>query len=236
MIWDFDGTLVDSRHKNRAVTRTILARVTGRDADDFVALRVQADYDAAVLRMSNWRELYRHEYGLSAEETEHAGSLWEDAQRVDPTPAPFFEGVLEAIAELGDLPQGIVSQNSSLLIDRTLTAAGLSDFFGLIVGYESVEIERQKPHPAGLLRCLEHLLPRHREGRAGTVLYVGDHEVDARCAQRANEELAAADHPLRFVSVGAFYSYSRDDSGWRDKADRAVRHPHDISKLARELG
>ncbi len=76
VIWDYDGTLVDSREKNRWVTRHIVGQVTGREPDVFPALRSLAAYDAATRKTVNWRVLYRDVLGLSEEETAHAGVLW----------------------------------------------------------------------------------------------------------------------------------------------------------------
>ena len=38
VIWDFDGTLVDSHRKNLQVNRAIIHRLTGRRAASFTAL------------------------------------------------------------------------------------------------------------------------------------------------------------------------------------------------------
>jgi len=38
IIWDYDGTLVDSRQKNLTVTRRIVSEILKRDVQDFQAL------------------------------------------------------------------------------------------------------------------------------------------------------------------------------------------------------
>ncbi len=38
IMWDFDGTIVDSRHRNLSVNRKIVERLTGRAWEDFKAL------------------------------------------------------------------------------------------------------------------------------------------------------------------------------------------------------
>ena len=77
VVWDFDGTLVDSRHKNLSVTRTILEQLGGHRPDDIESLRSLDTYERATLRSPNWRELYVREFGLTIEETDQAGHLWE---------------------------------------------------------------------------------------------------------------------------------------------------------------
>ena len=237
VIWDFDGTLVDTRHKNLAVTRTILERLTGRAADEIVPLRGLETYEAATRRVGHWRELYISEFGLSAEVTEQAGHLWEEAHLEDPTPSPFFDGVAEVLTELRGVPQGVVSQNSGRMISRALDSHGVRDCFDAIIGYESVSFDRQKPHPEGLLLCLERLSVFEQGSDSGAVLFVGDHEVDTTCARRANQRLEQQGAELRIVSVGAAYGGARKDLiDWHRQPDHAAHHPRDISRLARELG
>ena len=38
IVWDFDGTLVDSRHRNLSVNRSIIGELTGRSWREFEAL------------------------------------------------------------------------------------------------------------------------------------------------------------------------------------------------------
>ena len=69
ILWDFDGTLVDSRQKNLSVNRQLIARVTGKPADFFPLLRSQEPFEAADARSKNWREFYRQDFGLSKTES-----------------------------------------------------------------------------------------------------------------------------------------------------------------------
>ena len=164
--------------------------------------------------------------------TEHAGRLWEEAQLDDPTPWLFFDGVPQVLSELRDLPQGVVSQNSSLMVERALEMGGLRDFFGSIVGHESVAFDRQKPHPDGLFLCLKNLQISEVSDTEATVLFVGDHEVDMSCARRANRHLEAQGSRLRVLSVGAFYGGLNATDPWSSQPDHAAHHPDDISRLA----
>ncbi|MGD8856929.1 MAG: HAD-IA family hydrolase, partial [Chloroflexota bacterium] len=194
VVWDFDGTLVDTRRKNWQVTRALIPAVSGRPVEAFPALASLAAYQLADRRSANWRALYGREFGLSDEQVDEAGRLWTEYQLADQTPTPFFDGVAEALAGLGDLPQAIFSQNSRLAIQRALEAAGLADYFQLVVGYEEVGFQQQKPAPDGLLYCLEQL----GLGR-GEVLFVGDHDTDVICARRANAILAQKHVDLRVL-------------------------------------
>jgi hypothetical protein len=123
-MWDFDGTLVDSRHRNLSVNRSIVERLTGRTWADFKALTSVSEYDAAVARCTNWRDFYEREFELRGLQIESAGRLWTEYQLRDGTPVPPFEGVTEALDALAHLPQGIVSQNARDIITATLGASG----------------------------------------------------------------------------------------------------------------
>ncbi|MEE8062223.1 MAG: hypothetical protein V3T16_10335, partial [Gemmatimonadales bacterium] len=65
VIWDYDGTLVDSCERNLSVTREIITTVTLRPADSDEALVSVASYRAATVRSRNWRDLYATEFGFS---------------------------------------------------------------------------------------------------------------------------------------------------------------------------
>ena len=65
IIWDYDGTLVDTRHKNLNVTKNIFESITETDVSEFPALRSLENYYLANRRASNWRELYRQEFNLT---------------------------------------------------------------------------------------------------------------------------------------------------------------------------
>jgi phosphoglycolate phosphatase-like HAD superfamily hydrolase len=225
VIWDFDGTLVDSRRKNLRVTRRLVELLTGRPAESFRPLRSLAAYDAATLRTRNWRELYQRELGLSAAETEEAGRRWGEYQCRDGTHSPYYDGIAELIAAV-EVPQGIVSQNAASEISHSLENAGLGERVSFVVGHESIPFERQKPHPESLVVCLERLTDLD----VGTALFVGDHEVDTLCAHATNHELERRGVELRVRSVAACYGSPSDPSRW----ERAPHHVAlDVADLRR---
>jgi phosphoglycolate phosphatase-like HAD superfamily hydrolase len=230
IIWDFDGTLVDSRQKNLSVNRALIAHVTGKPADSFPLLRSQEQFEAADARSSNWREFYLQDFGMSEEETAEAGRLWTEFQLQDKTPMPLFPGIGEAIATLGDLPQGIVSQNSRDMIQATMTQAGLERHIGAIIGYEEVPLDQQKPAPAGLLACLEKLT----QLRPGMVFYIGDWQTDALQAVKARQVIQGRALAITLISIGAFYSGTAADDAWTTRFDISVQHPGEIVQIVRD--
>lgn len=259
VLWDYDGTLVDTCAKNLSITRAILRRVTGDDPSRFEILASLEAYRRATQRVANWRELYAREFDLDEELIDAAGELWTEYQHRDPTETPVFDGVPEALAELAELPHGILSQNSRSHIRAHLRSQGLLSHFRAVVGYEEVGLRRQKPDPHGFFLCLEELTGRAPSGttaRAGSstvfsagptaaanadaeadadvpavVVYVGDHETDARCAAAANARFEREGAPVRVISVGAFYGVRPDTSAWAVRPDFEVTDPREISRL-----
>jgi phosphoglycolate phosphatase-like HAD superfamily hydrolase len=230
IIWDYDGTLVDSRHRNLSVNRSIIEGLAGRSWQDFEALHSIEDYDAAVARCTNWRDFYQNEFGLSEDMLESAGRMWTRQQLTDVTPVEPFAGVPQTLEALGRLPHGIVSQNSRAIITATLGSLGLDGRFEQILGYEEVAPGRQKPAPDGLLDCIERLIP----AGTATVFYVGDHPTDAMCAARARREIAARGRDVRIWSIAALYGGELPD-GWPEAPDFQALTPEDIVTIVDRL-
>lgn len=226
VIWDYDGTLVDTRHKNWQVTRALIPAISRRPLADFPALASLEAYRAADRRSSNWRALFGREFGLNPGQVDEAGRLWTHYQLADETPAPFFDGVAAALEGLQSLPQAIFSQNSRPAIERALTAASLDAYFSQVIGYEEVGYEHQKPAPDGLLICLAGLGINR-----GTVFFVGDHETDIVCARRANEVLAAQGGTMTVVAVGAAFVHDGQPK-WTSEPDFVAQRPEEIVTLA----
>jgi len=226
VVWDFDGTLVDSHLKNLAVTRAIVERITRRPAGDFESLSSLDSYLTALTATRNWRDLYRRAFGLSERDTDRAGRLWAEYQLGDSTPTPLFEGIPAVLRSLRHLPHGIVSQNAKAAIAAVLEGARVAEYFGAVIGFEEVDLRRQKPAPEGLLRCVEILT----DLRPGCVFYVGDHETDAMCAARAREELAARKLLVEVISIGVFYD-GEPATPWAVRPDHAVRRPGEIVEI-----
>lgn len=228
IVWDYDGTLVDTREKNLNVTRSIITAVTGKPADAFPVLDSVAVYDVANMKAPNWRVLYKEAFGLNEEQTSYAGSLWTEYQLKDNTTISFFKGINGVINELGHYDHGIVSQNSKQNISGVLSREGVDKKFKVIIGYEEVSFAFQKPHPEGLILCINQLTGLNEDD---FILYIGDHETDATCAHNANNTL-----PRKTVfSVGAFYEKPDHSDSWAVKPDYKANKPEDILAIVSAL-
>lgn len=82
ILWDYDGTLVNSVPKNIDITKSILSIVaphlTGNNLPRY--LLSESAYHEANHAAKNWQELYRDYYGLTESEMLKAGSLWAEHQ------------------------------------------------------------------------------------------------------------------------------------------------------------
>lgn len=240
VLWDYDGTLADTRQRNYNVVRKLIREAAARSPDEIPALGSPDIYDRVNRRYANWRDLYTREFGFTEEETDRLGALWTPYQLADDTPAPVFAGIGAVLEALTGLPHGIVSMNARPQIQRSVREAELAHHFRAIVGWEDVHIRRQKPEPDGLLACLEQLtgLGPERGGPGlaqGLVLYVGDHETDVRCAANANEELRRRGVGVRVVTVAASFTGHAEHREWSLPPDFAACHPREILEVARGL-
>jgi HAD superfamily hydrolase (TIGR01549 family) len=231
VIWDFDGTLVDTRAKNLAVTRRLVRKVRG-DARPSAALASMAAFDAALHRHQRWQDFYTRELGLRHDEVEAVAGWWMQAQIDDTTGAASFDGVEEVLQQLGHLPQGIVSLNARDNILRIVRELEIHEHFGEVLGFEAVPMHRGKPEPDALLMCIERLT----DSRPGTVLYVGDHETDAICAARADTELRRQGGDIRVQSAAVEFGALSDPRGWSHQPDHVVAAPADLLGIVHGLG
>ena len=231
IIWDYDGTLVDSRHKNLNVTQKIIERICSKNGEQFTALGSLEAYHATNRHHPNWREMYRCEFNLNEDQIDAAGIMWTEYQLKDDTPVPFYDGVEDVIRAMGEFPHGIVSQNSKYSIMRVLAQKELLPYFDHIVGYEEVGLKRQKPKPDGLLMCLEKLSP----SATGIVLYIGDHETDAQCAFQANRVLAKDRVALKVISIGALFDSETDTSNWCIRPDYEIQRAAELLDIVNHL-
>ena len=231
IIWDYDGTLVDTRHKNLNVTRNIIESIIETNAEEFSALRSLENYSLANRRASNWRELYRQELNLAEKQIDEAGRLWTVYQLDDNTEVAFFAGIEAVIGELAEFPHGIVSQNSRSGIMQNLAKKQLLPLFKYIVGYEEVDLKKQKPEPDGLLTCMEKLSALE----SGYVCYIGDHETDVRCVRAANRVLQKENVNVKIFSIGACYESGMDTSTWNTRPDFEAQKVEDILKIVDKI-
>lgn len=225
ILWDYDGTLVNSVPKNIAITKQILLEVAPRLTGDNLPsyLKSEASYHIANHQSKNWQDLYVNYYGMSEAEMLKAGKLWTNYQLKNTTPVKLFNEIEQTINQI-HLPQGICSQNSSENIYRVLEQNNIHHKFNAVIGYDDIPSDVQKPNPFGGLKCLEQMFDTSKNR---TVFYIGDHEGDVQFARNIEMELGGGS---RVIAVVAKYS-GADTQSWSYKPDFEIEQPIDLLQI-----
>ena len=227
IFWDYDGTLADTRIKNLNVTRKLVKDLSGKNYQDIPALSTIENYTEAIRSSRDWFELYKKHFGFNSELIDEAGKYWTEYQQNDTTLIDLFPGMSFVIQSFNHLPQAVVSMNAKDTITDNLERNGVLPYFKMIVGYEEVDIKRQKPKPDGLLYCIDQLsIPD-----SGVLIYIGDHETDMQCAYNANVKLEKSGRNLKVVSIAALYSDGQAPNGWQFQPDYTAYHVKDIAGI-----
>lgn len=228
VLWDYDGTLVNSVPKNIEITKTILSIVAPHLTGEFLPkyLHNEASYHEANHGAKNWQELYVDYYGLTHEEMLIAGGMWAEHQEKNTTEVSLFKGIKEVITEFSHLPHGICSQNSQNNIRRLLENNAIAEPFKSIIGYDDVSNGKQKPDASGGIKCIDSIFG-HRNSQC--LMYIGDHEADAKFAR--NLQAALGGH-TQVIAVAAAYSRSEPQS-WKCQPDYTA---HSVDELFNIIG
>ena len=225
IIWDFDGTIVETSNKNYQVTKRIVQKISGKPAQSFTALNSITVYRAANARNQNWRLLYKNEFCFNDQQIDRAGRLWTEYQLADDTSPTIMNGIDTALKNLSGISQGIVSQNSKDNIITILATLGIGHYFRAIIGYEEVGLDRQKPNPDGFLTCVNRLRTEH----TSRIYSIGDHETDVLFANNARKYLNRAESKIDIITIGVNYDHGSID--WNHMPDHWVTRPEEIASI-----
>lgn len=172
VIFDLDGTLIDSAPDIQAIAGKVLA-LEGADPLTLEETRsfIGNGAGAFVSRMIDARGLAdtNHPRLLEA-----FVALYEDAVQL----SRLYDGVLDVLDGLTASGHALgLCTNKPIAATRSvLHHFGIDGYFGAVLGGDS--LPDRKPHPAPLRHTASLL-------RASRTLYVGDSEVDAATAQAA---------------------------------------------------
>ena len=224
ILWDFDGTLVNSAPKNISITKDILSEVAPHLSGDNLPEQLSSEsrYHEANHAAENWRDLYMRFLGLTREETDLAGSLWTRHQRKNTTPVALFDGITDVIQTTAHIPHGICSQNSTANILSLLDAVLLTSYFRFVIGYEDVPYNRQKPASDAGVMCLEKILGKSRNQ---TLVVIGDHESDVLFARNIARDI---DDSNTVISIAVSYSGAKPEE-WGHQPDAVISRPQELA-------
>jgi HAD superfamily hydrolase (TIGR01509 family) len=178
VIFDCDGVLFRSENANVAFYNEVL-RLAGEPPLDF-------DGEAACHALSS-AQLFEKYY---RDRPELLARLRETAKALDYGP---FYALMEPQERLHEILQRLkVSYRLAMATNRGQTVRGVLERFALAPLFDLalgvLDVERPKPHPDMLVRCVEHFAVAPR-----SAVYVGDQPGDAASAAAAG---------MRFVAFG----------------------------------
>jgi len=223
ILWDYDGTLVNTYQKNLTITQEIFRKVVpGKELPPI--LRSIEQYKKANHQAANWQDLYINHLSLTNEQTDVAGKMWSEYQNKSDVPVEIFEGISDVLQQLEHIPHGICSQNCSNNILGYLERHNLNSYFKSIIGQNDVDYSQQKPDPTGFIRCIENMKLTNNDM---TFIYIGDHEKDVEFAKNTEQALRNAKKDIKVWSIAACYS-GNNQNDWAIQADYCANSVSDI--------
>lgn len=176
VLWDMDGTLVDTEPLWNRVQRRLVAEHGGTWTEELAASLVGQALDVGA------RRLQAAGLDLPVDEI-IAVTMAEVARGVAEAP-PWRPGALELLTELGEagVPCALVTMSHAPLA-RTLLDAAPALALGLAVTGD--EVSRGKPDPEAYRLALARLTDRHRGTDPARCLAVEDSPVGVRAAMAA---------------------------------------------------
>ena len=173
ILFDFDGTLLDSFPIHRHAFKTTFAHfnIEMREADFL------ANYSP------DWTRVYSAA-GLPETDWEQADSIWLEAEASQK--ASLFPGIhdtLDRLAQNYDL--GLVTAGTRSRVLEDLRRTQIEKFFKTVITGD--DVQKKKPSPEGLFQALEAL-----QTGPEAALYVGDTTTDWETARAAG---------MQFVSI-----------------------------------
>ena len=209
VVWDFDGTLVDSLAVSLAIFNRHAAELRYRPVED---------PDAA--RSMTTRQFMRH-HGISVWRLPRLVKKFHAAAAAEAENLKLYPGLVDALAALGDggMRLGILSSNKEDNIRRCLRSNGAERYFAFVVGY---------PRLFGKGKALRRILRAERADRS-RVLYIGDEVRDIEAARKAKVASAAVTwglHTEPLLRASGPDHVIRDPAGLRDLIELRNAQPN----------
>ena len=175
IVFDLDGTLIDTENAILHSLRETLRTVTGNTID-LGELKF-------ALGITGKDALEK----LNIPDIPFALALWDKNMSTFRDTVHVFDGIGELLATLTRLGYelGIVTSKTRREFEDDFSGFGIDKYFGTIICAD--DTAEHKPSPAPLLKYMEVSKTSNRE-----LLYIGDSEYDMKCAKNAGIDFALA--------------------------------------------
>lgn len=202
VLFDLDGTLVDSASDIAAAVNRLLFELGHAEVDEatvrsWIGDGVQQLITQALRHAGDLREV--------ADVLPRFMQHYEDCLLLDPQLYPGVDATLKTLQQR-DVRMAVCTNKPAPLVPPLLEAMGIAKYFDAVTG--AGDLPERKPHPAPLL----HLAQRF-DTPIGQCLMVGDSSADAGAA-------IAAGAPLVLVSYGYRRAFDLHGCGARAVLDR----------------
>lgn len=166
LIFDLDGTLLDTFSVHLEIFKSTFAH-----------FGIQLTNEKFLSAYSpNWYKIYEA-FGLKKENWTSADEFWlKEAEKITVRLFPEVKEILKNLSE--KFTFGIVTSGSKVRVERDLKAAGIYNFFKVIITGD--DINNPKPSPEGLHLAIDRLNTQTNEA-----IYIGDSSADYEMAKAA---------------------------------------------------
>ena len=186
ILFDFDGTLLDSFSVHFAAYEQMCARLGRRVTKQ----------DLLAAYAPNWYETYEA-LGLPRAVWQQADAYWVEAAAQGT--AQLFPGVKDTLVHLaGRYTLGLVTSGSKPRVLADLEREDIAALFEVVVTGD--DVEAPKPAPEGLVRALQTLALQPHE-----VIYVGDAPADYEMARALD---------VAFLGVTSAFAPASEDASY----------------------
>ena len=168
IVFDLDGTLLDTAHTALTCLQEVLNEVLGREIP-MIELE-----DLFGIPCYEIAEIYK------VPDPDYVVKKWQDYDAREKVNVKPFDGVVNLLNSLKEkgYKLGLVTSRTQKEIAFQLPLFHMDEVFGVIVG--SDDTERRKPFPDPLKKYMERA-----NANAGDILYIGDSVHDMECAHSA---------------------------------------------------
>jgi phosphoglycolate phosphatase len=193
IIWDLDGTLVDSAPDLATALNTVLdmrgfanhslETIRGMIGNGVPKL-IERGFNAIGIR-------------LEPEQLEQLipifVKVYSECATEQTRPYPQIVETLEQLRAM-NIPMGVCTNKPEALSRQILEGLGLSTYFSSVIGGDTTST--RKPDPQPLLRCLQELVTEPQAG-----MMIGDSTVDVDAARAAGVEVGVVPWGYRSIPV-----------------------------------